>query len=105
MAETDIESVVRHTQYWATTTHSPVAPDLTDVLRAAESVRRCGSMIDYDRFTAGIGTIAYPLPTTLKATPLALFVSGPSARIKHGETAIRRALELYLASYRAQVLG
>jgi DNA-binding IclR family transcriptional regulator len=103
MSDTQIERLVQHTRYWAATTRSPMASDLAEVMPAIEVIRERGSAADYGGFKAGIGTVAYRVPSPSKDTPLALLVSGPSVRIKRDETRIRRALELYLCSYRAQL--
>jgi len=104
MGDGDIRRVMQHTQYWAGTTRAPLHTDLIDVQQATELVRDRGSLADFNRFTAGVGTVAYVVPSPFKDTPLALFLSGPTSRVQRDEVKIRRTIELYLASYRAKVL-
>ena len=103
MGDAQIERLLQHTRYWAGTTLTPMASDLAEVMPAIEVIRERGSAADYDGFKAGIGTVAYRVPSPFEDMPLALLVSGPSVRIKRDETRIRHALELYLCSYRAQL--
>jgi DNA-binding IclR family transcriptional regulator len=100
MSDHDVQGVLRHTQYWASVTHAASAPDPSDVMRAVTGIRTHGYITDCGVLKSGVGTVAYPVPSPFKDTPIALLVTGPAVRIKHDECKIRRAIELYVSSYR-----
>ena len=99
MSDSKVEGAIRHTQYWIGATRTPIVANRQDVLRAIELIRSQGHYLNYDSFKPGQGTIAYPVPSPLQGSPIALFVSGDSARIRRAEARIRSTIETNLASY------
>ena len=99
MSDAKVDGAIRHTQYWIGTTRTPIVAHRPDVLQAIETIRAQGHYVAYDIFRQGQGTIAYPVPSPLPGSPIALLVSGDSGRIRRAEARIRSTIETNLASY------
>ncbi len=99
MSDAKVDGAIRHTQYWIGTTRTPIVANRHDVLHAIELIRAQGHYVNFDGFRPGHGTIAYPVPSPLPDSPIALFVSGDVARMRRAESRIRRTIETNFASY------
>jgi DNA-binding IclR family transcriptional regulator len=102
MDDAEIERIIAHTLYWVATTHSPMKLDRGEIMRSINSARATGSLVDYNGFKNGVGTIAYVVPSPFPGTPIALLVSGPELRVRNSEPKIRRNIEMSLSAYRPE---
>lgn len=93
MSDIDVDRILRFTKFWAKNqkTEPIAAPD--DVWKSIKFARDQGYLVGYDVWLPGVGAIAYPLKAPFDGYPLALAVTGPSARIKKSEPHIRRTIE------------
>jgi DNA-binding IclR family transcriptional regulator len=96
MKDEEIARLVRYANHWSKKTKAELGSDLDQVMDDVTKIREDGYGAGFDCWLPGIGAIAYPLSSPFNGTPLAISVTGPTARIRAEAEAIHAVLETYL---------
>jgi DNA-binding IclR family transcriptional regulator len=96
MKDEDIQKLVRYANHWSKKTKAELASDVDEVMANVLKIRRDGFSAGFDCWLKGVGAIAYPLASPFDGTPLAISVTGPTARIRAAESSIHSVVETYL---------
>jgi DNA-binding IclR family transcriptional regulator len=96
MTDEEIGKLVRYANHWSKKTKAELLSDLDQVMESVTKIREQGFASGFDCWLPGIGAIAYPLPSPFDGTPMAISVTGPSARISANSETIHSVMETYL---------
>ena len=97
MTDAEIERIYKYSVHWSRSQHTEAMRPFDEIEKAVNSVRKNGYLIGYDVWLKGIGAVAYALKAPFDGFPLAVSVSGPTARIKTMEKSIRKSVERCLS--------
>jgi DNA-binding IclR family transcriptional regulator len=96
MADEEVLRLVKFTNRWSQKTKADFLCDADEAIANVEKIRKDGFAEGYDWSLPGVGAIAYPLPSPFDGTPLAISVTGPTARIRNESALIHRVIGTYL---------
>ena len=97
MDDTEVERIYKYSVHWTRSQHAEAMRPLEEIEKSINFVRKNGYLIGYDVWLKGIGAVAYSLKAPFDGFPLAVSVSGPTARIRTMEKSIRKSVERCLS--------